>query len=113
MKFTGAVVSVEDTAQSDRQGRPVFEWTVSLADGREFSEADLCGPRCGREPSEEEMLNTLLSFLSAAVESREYRERNGEELDEDSNENLFPAPVVEWACTVSDEISWMACTEEA
>ena len=105
MEFEGATVTVEDTAQSSRDGRPVFEWTVRLTDGREFSAEDLNGPRCGREPSEEEMLKTLFSFLGAAVESREWRERTGGEMDEDSNESLFPAPVVEWACSVSDEIS--------
>jgi hypothetical protein len=112
MKFEGGVVSVEDTAQSDRQGRPVFEWTVRLADGSEFSEADLCGPRCGREPSEREMLATLFTFLSAAAECRQWRERAGEEFEEDSTEALFPAPVVEWAASVSDELSMAECEIE-
>jgi len=101
IKINDGVVAVEDTAQSNREGRPVFEWTVATPKGS-WSAEDLCGPTVGPEPSELEMLGTLMSFLGAAAESFDYRERTG---DQGENEDLFPAPVVEWASANADEIS--------
>lgn len=51
------------------------------------------------------MLGTLLSFLAACVESRQYRDRNGYGGE---NSDLFPDHVAEWAETYSDEISLAA-----
>ncbi|MGE3483456.1 MAG: hypothetical protein AB7L09_01865 [Nitrospira sp.] len=109
IRICDATVTVEDTAQNNREGRPVFEWTLKLDSGREWSESDLCGPVCGPEPSEEEMLGTFLSFLGAAIESRLFRERTGREGD---NEDLFPADLLDWAAQHSDEISIVAIEME-
>lgn len=108
IRIEDATVSVEDTAQADREGRPVFEWTISLDSGEEWSAEDLKGPVIGPEPSEEEMIPTLLSFLSAAIESREYRERTGRDGE---NEDLFPAELLDWACQHADEIGFTAMEE--
>jgi len=99
IRIEDATVSVEDSTQADREGRPVFEWTVSLDSGESWSATDLKGPACGAEPSEEEMLATLLVFLGAAIEAREY---GGE------NEDLFPAELLDWAAQYSDEIAMLA-----
>lgn len=40
--------------------------------------------------------SSILIFMGAAAESRQYRERTGGEIDEDSNEGLFPPHVVDW-----------------
>lgn len=53
----------------------------------------------------QEMLATLLTFLGAAAESYSYRQRTGRNGE---NEDLFPAPVVEWAYQNSDELSMLA-----
>ena len=106
MRFGDGVVSVQDAALSDHEGRPIFEWRLVLDSGHEFSDQDLKGPAMGPEPSEREMLGTLFGFIGAAVESREYRERSGVGTDcSDTNEWLFPADVVTWAQKHSDEIS--------
>jgi len=96
-------ITVEDTAQSDHEARPVFEWTVRLDSGEEWTDLDLRGPRFGPEPSEEDMLRTFFSFLSAAVEARQYRESEGGVACE--NEDLFPSELLDWAVQHSDDIS--------
>ena len=113
IELGGATVSVEDTAQATHEGRPVFEWIIVLPSGVRHSATDLCGALMGPEPTEEEMLNTLFVFLGAAAESRQYRERGGREIiDRDSNESMFPAPVVDWASENSDEISILGADPE-
>lgn len=109
IRIEDATIEVEDTAQADREGRPVFGWTIRLDSGEEWSAEDLKGPAIGPEPSEEEMVGTLLSFLSAACESREHRERTGQDGE---NEDLFPAACLDWACQHSDEIGMMAIAIE-
>jgi hypothetical protein len=49
-------------------------------------------------------LASLLSFLEAAIESRQYRERTGRGGE---NEDLFPAHVLDWACGHADEITML------
>lgn len=108
IRIEDATVSVEDTALIDREGRPVFEWTIKLDSGEEWSAQDLCGPVVGPEPSESEMVKTLLSFLSAACESREFRERTGLEGE---NEHLFPSDCLDWAVQHSDEFAILSDDE--
>jgi len=104
-----ATVVIEDTGLATREGAPVFEWTVSLPDGRGWSAMDLHGPLAGPEPSEEEMTRTFFSFLSAACEAREYRERTGREGD---LECLFPAALLDWAVGEEAEISLLSLEDQ-
>lgn len=90
-------VSVENTDSYSTDNRSIFEWTIQL-EGETYSEADLKSG-CGAEPSETEMLETLLAFLGAAAESYRYDGMEGE------NSHLFPEPVVKWASENLDEIS--------
>lgn len=110
LRFDNGSISVEDTAQSTRDGRPVYRWTiVDTSTGETWTADDLNGPVLGREPSENEMLRTLCGFLSAALESRAYRERTGRE---GSNEDLFPADCLDWAESHADDISMASMEPE-
>jgi hypothetical protein len=80
-------VSVEPTDRTDSQGKPYWHWYVDLA-GAEFQGPDLAG-----WGDAEGMLNSLVSFLSAAGEAYSYH--GG--MEEDSSTSLFPEPVCEWA----------------
>jgi len=99
LRIEDATIRVEDTALADHRGRAVFEWTVTLDSGESWSSADLKGPVIGPEPSEREMLGTLLAFLSACAESGE----DGEHAD------LFPPGLREWAEHNADEIAVEQC----
>jgi hypothetical protein len=99
--INGVTVSVENTDRYTTDNRSIFEWTIML-DGGTYSEADLKSG-CGAEPSETEMLETLLAFLGAAAESYRYDGMEGE------NSHLFPEPVVKWASDNEDEISYVQC----
>ena len=107
VRIEDGIITVRDTGECSHDGRPVYRWTVALDSGQEWTNRDLCGPRMGPEPSEVEMLSTLLGFLSAALESREYHERTGTKTE---NEDLFPSALIDWAAPHSDEIS-MLCVE--
>lgn len=54
----------------------------------------------------EDVFEAILSFLGAAVESRQYRERTGEMGE---NEDLFPPDIVDWAVYHIDEIEGLQC----
>ena len=86
-------ISVENTTDD----RMTFEWTIELA-GQQYREANLKSG-CGADPSESEMLGTLLTFLGAAGESYRYDGMEGE------SSNLFPEPVVKWASENVEEIA--------
>jgi hypothetical protein len=94
-KIGDVTFHVEDTWTASREGRAVFEWRAETEDELWLAQ-DLCGPVIG-EPSEDEMLETLLSFVGAALESRAYRERNGLPFDasRDDNEQLFPSELLD------------------
>lgn len=77
---------------------------VTLPDGTDIR-ADRFSPSAS---TIEGMIECALSFLGASGESYAYRmRRNDPEIDPDSNEGLFPAPVPEWAYRFSDEIAGM------
>lgn len=99
-----ATIVVEDTCLATQEGRPVFEWTVSLNSGEEWYAADLYGPVVGPEPGEDEMLRSFASFLAAALESRSYRYRTG---FTGENEYLFPVQLLDWAELFENEISML------
>lgn len=92
----GGSLSVEPSGDHDRMGKPQWFYAIDV-DGWSEKGADLYGWGDHRE-----MVGTLLSFLSAAAESYNYRMRTGRPSE---NEDLFPARVVEWAHQHSDELS--------
>lgn len=96
-------VSIEYAKRDGRDGRARYQWHIDIAAG-EFSGDDLQSG-CGGG-SLQEGLESLLSFLGAAAESCRYKGMEGE------NANLFPQPVVEWACQNSDELGTLACELE-
>ncbi len=51
----------------------------------------------------------VLSFLAACAESRKHAARHGGDPMSGENSDLFPASVGEWAESMSDEISGLAC----
>lgn len=92
--INGTTLSIENTDRYTTDNRAIFEWRIQL-NGETFSEADLKSG-CGQEPSEEEMLETLLAFLGAAGEYERYN--NGDP------DRMFPVPVCKWASENEDEI---------
>jgi hypothetical protein len=102
----GATVSLA-VGRTDREGRTVYQVYIDLPDGSEHAVTDL---RSGCQGgSVREGFSALLSFLGAAAESRQYRERTGRAGE---NEELFAPAVVEWAAANSDELSMIACELE-
>ena len=94
LRVGDAWVYLEHTHVAGAYGKPAFRWTIDLADGSEFSEADLCGWE-----GLQGMFGSLLCFLSAAAESwDEDPDERGE------NADLFPPAVVVWARGVVDEL---------
>lgn len=94
----GATVSLEHVGYT-ADGRDRYRWYVDLPDGREFSEADLKSGIQGA--SYQQMFGTLLVFLGACADGRQYQTRTGREVE---NSDLFPEPVGQWAEENSHEI---------
>ena len=84
-------------------GRQSYRWAVTILgpDGGTWTDTDMSGPACGADPMPREMLGTLLAFLSAALESRSYRERTGRAGE---NEDLFPADMLDACGSYSDTL---------
>lgn len=103
VKIGGAVLSL-GRGPRNHQGRTVYECWIDLPDGSKHAITDLRSG-CGGG-SVKEGFSALFSFLSAAAESRNYRERMGRtEPDPDSNEGLFEPAIVAWAVEHEDEIT--------
>lgn len=100
VKIGASTFEVEDTAQATRDGRPVYAWSC-LVQGKTWNGEDLYGPAAGPEPSEEDMVRTLLHFVGAAFESRAYRLSTGREGE---NESLFPAEMLDALACEADAI---------
>lgn len=108
-----AFVAIQYSRRPGREGRTRYQWFIDLPDGREFAGDDLQSGCCGG--SLQNGLESLLSFLGAAAESYRYDMRKNihdSNRDGDSNSDLFPAPVVEWAYQNSDELSMLQCELE-
>ena len=58
-------------------------------------------PGLGAQP--QECFAAILSFMDAAAESRQYRERTGRKGE---NEDLFPPHIVDW---IADNVNEIAC----
>jgi hypothetical protein len=93
-----------DAVDTDRDGRTVYGYSIRIDGVTPFYQARDLKSGC-QGGTETEGLASLLSFLSAAVESRRYRESTGREGD---NESLFPAEVVDWAYQHDMEIQCAA-----
>ena len=90
-----------DSPKAGESGPMVI--SILLPDGKEVR-SDRFRPRGDIR----EAMECALSFLGAAGEAYRYRMHTQRpEPDEDSNENLFPAPVPEFAYMVSDELSML------
>lgn len=101
----GAYVSIDYAGERD--GRTVYEWEVVLPDGTEYSDTDLYSGVGGG--SLQDGLRSLCSFLTAAAESYDYRQRTGRDGE---SEDLFPPAIVEWAADNADELAMMGCELE-
>ena len=64
-------------------------------------------PGLGAQP--QECFAAILSFMDAAAESRQYRERTGRKGE---NEDLFPPHIVDWIVDNLDEIGNLRCEIE-
>jgi hypothetical protein len=103
----GGVEITVEAGGSDVEGRTIFTYTLK-GEGIDYEASDLksgCG-KGGRE--DRDGMQSLLSFLGAAAES--YRYHHG--MKEDSNTDLFPEPICEWAYMNDGEISMAAYERE-
>lgn len=98
----GAYLSLNISGRQTSDGRDIYEAYIDLADGSEHEVTDLQSGCQGG--SVRDGMIALLSFLTAAAESRHYRESTGRVGE---NEDLFPPAIVEWACSCSDELSML------
>lgn len=89
----GAWISLEGTT-----------FYLDLPDGSEHTIADVRPPR-GLRFNWQRHFATLLSFLGACAESRQYRARNG---SGGENVVLFSEPIGAWAERMSDELAILA-----
>ena len=99
----GATLSLSLPDRHTRGGRDIYEAWIDLPDGSEHEITDLHSGRQGG--SVLEGFSSLLSFLAAAGESRNYRERTGRTGE---HEDLFPEPVTAWAADHEDDLSSMS-----
>lgn len=99
VRIGGAWVSLEHVGYTS-SGRDRYRWYIDLADGTEFSEADLKSGCQGA--STQAMFGTLLAFLRACADGRSYAARTGRDSE---NSDLFPKAVGQWAEENSDEIA--------
>lgn len=106
LKIGDGFISLDYGSRS-RDNRMVYQVWIDLPDGNEHEITDLRSG-CGGGGIQDG-LASLLSFLGAAAESKQYRERTGREGE---NEDLFTPAVVDWASENSDEIDMLACDLE-
>lgn len=103
MKIEIGNATIEVTVEGYRLGRAQFAFTITHQDWT-YSDNDLYSGT-GVSMEEYNGLASLLSYLGAAAESYEYAQRTG---NAGENSDLFPAHVVEWAASCSDELTMQA-----
>ena len=86
-------IKINDTWMSWDNG----EFVLDLPDGTEYVIDDFHGGMGGLQG----YFEAILSFMGAAAESRQYRERTGMDGE---NEDLFPPHIVDWIIANIDEI---------
>lgn len=84
-------------------------FVIDFVDGTEHEITDFRFPACRiKGDTNESVLQdgfaSILAFLSACAESRNYAERRGKDASEGENSDLFPEFVGQWAQENSDEI---------
>lgn len=100
---SGDRLSVEHDGYRGHDGRDNYRWTVEIKGNEGFTVFSEDGLHSGANGfTDDEALESLLGFLTAAAEAYGYQLRTGRESD---NAALFPKEVVEWAYQHSDEIS--------
>lgn len=111
LRIGNLAITVDYADSRDSEGRQSYRWacTVLGPDGGNWTDSDLHGPACGADPMPREMLGTLLNFISAALESRGYRERTGRAGE---NEDLFPAAMLDACEGFADEMAMARCEIE-
>ena len=86
-------------------GRSVYHYRIKIPGHPAHIADDLKSGRTSN-PTLNEGLENLLSFLGAAGESFDYNVReNKDQSDPDSNASLFPIHISEWASKNSDDIT--------
>lgn len=107
----GGYLTITYANRPGREGRVRYRWEVIFPNGSDMSDDDLqSGCQGGNLTSG---FCSLLSFVTAAIESREYREHKGiAEIDPDTNENAFPAKVLDFLAPFNDELTMVQCEIE-
>lgn len=107
LKAGNMIIQLAYSQRSGRHGRVRYAWTIDLEDGQSFSNDDLQSGAQGGDLLDG--FKSLLSFLSACGESYAHRTfRTKEtEIDPDSNESLFPAPIPEACYENESELSML------
>jgi len=101
LEVGGAWISLEHVGYSN-SGRDVFRWYIDLADGTEYSAADL---RSGCQGcTTQEAFGTLLAFLDAYAEAIAWKERTGRDSE---NADIFPPGMRQWARENADELGML------
>ena len=95
VKVAGAEISLWMNDRGE-DGKPNWAYAIDLPSGRDYSAADLNG-----YGEVDEMMATLLTFLDAAAEYKDFTERTG---GNNHDANLFPKYVVDWAAEHRDEL---------
>ena len=91
-------IKINDTWMSWDNGAFVLDFP----DGTDYAINDFHGGLGGLQ----DYFEAILSFMGAAAESRQYRERTGMEGE---NEDLFPPHIVDWIVDNLDEIECLQC----
>lgn len=99
----GGATILLDAVDTDRDGRTVYGYSIRLDGVNPTYQSRDLKSGCGGG-TEREGMESLLSFLTAAAES--YRYWKG--MKEDSNTDLFPEEICEWAYMNEDEIGFVA-----
>lgn len=100
VQIGNAFLSIEYSKRPGRDNRTRYHWQLVLPGLPDFDGENLQSG-CGGGSLQGGM-ESLLFFLGAAGES--YR-HNGNAMKEDTNTDLFPEAVCEWAYIHSDELS--------
>jgi len=116
-EIAGAGTLITASAGRDSERRTVFAWSVVDTDGTIVGQGALGSGdemRSGidQDPSEDEMISTLASFLGAAAESYGHAMRNRTPLEDTENGTLFGPEVTEWAYLNSDELAMVGADDQ-
>lgn len=103
----GGYLTIAYSRRAGSEGRTRYRWEVIFPDNTDVSDDDLQSG-CGGGDLTQGFVS-LLSFVTAAIESREYRERTGRTGE---NEDLFPASVLDFLAPFDDELTMIQCEIE-